>query len=118
IATLVDKAEIDAFAAELIDRFGKLPSEVQNLLDVIAVKRLCKAAGIEKIDAGPKGAVVSFRNNRFAKPEKLVTYITARPGEIKVRPDQKLVYIADWSSAKERLGGVTRLLTDLRKLAA
>ena len=118
IATLVDKAEIEAFAAELIDRFGKLPPEVQNLLDVIAIKQLCKAAGIAKVEAGPKGAVVSFRDNRFANPQKLVTYITARPGEVKLRPDQRLVYIADWSNTKRRLSGVNALLGDLKKLAA
>jgi transcription-repair coupling factor (superfamily II helicase) len=118
VATLVDKTEIDAFGAELIDRFGPLPREVENLLDVIAVKQLCKAAGVEKVDAGPKGAVISFRQNRFANPQKLVTYITARPGEVKLRPDHKLVYIADWSSARDRLNGVNKLLTDLKKLAA
>ncbi|MBV8537163.1 MAG: transcription-repair coupling factor, partial [Alphaproteobacteria bacterium] len=118
IATLVDKAEIDAFAAELIDRFGPLPVEVQNLLDVIAIKQLCKAAGIAKVEAGPKGAVISFRDNRFANPQKLVTYITSRPGEVKLRPDQRLVYIADWANTKRRLSGVNELLGDLRKLAA
>ena len=118
IATLVDKAEIEAFAAELIDRFGPLPHEVQNLLDVIAIKQLCKAAGIAKVEAGPKGAVISFRDNRFANPQKLVTYITSRPGEVKLRPDQRLVYIADWANTKRRLSGVNELLGDLRKLAA
>ena len=91
---------------------------MQNLLDVIAIKQLCRAAGVAKIDAGPKGAVVSFRNNRFANPLKLVTYATARPGEVKFRPDQKLVYIADWSATKDRLAGVNELLGDLKKLAA
>jgi transcription-repair coupling factor (superfamily II helicase) len=118
IATLVDKDEIDAFAAELIDRFGKLPVEVQNLLDVIAIKQLCKAAGVAKIDAGPKGAVVSFRENRFVNPLKLVTYITAHATDMKLRPDHKLVYMDDWSSAKDRLAGMNRLLGDLKKLAA
>ncbi len=118
IATLVDQAEIEAFAAELIDRFGKLPVEVQNLLDVIGIKQLCKAAGVSKIDAGPKGAVVSFRDNRFANPQKLVSYITAHAREMKLRPDQRLVYIADWSNPKDRLAGMNRLLGDLKKLAA
>jgi len=118
IATLVDPAEIEAFAAELIDRFGKLPQEVQNLLDVIAIKQLCKAAGVAKIDAGPKGALISFRDNRFANPQKLITYITARPGELRVRPDQKLVYMADWSNPIRRFAGINKLLGDLKKLAA
>jgi transcription-repair coupling factor (superfamily II helicase) len=118
IVSLVDSAEIEAFAAELIDRFGPLPAEVQNLLDIIAIKRLCRRAGIDKVDAGPKGAVVSFRNNRFANPQKLVTYITQHMGEMKVRPDQKLVYVSAWGNAKERLAGINKLLGDLAKLAA
>ncbi len=118
VATLADRDEIEAFAAELIDRFGKLPPEVQNLLDIVTIKQLCKATGIEKLDAGPKGAVVTFRGNRFANPQKLVTYITSRLGEVKLRPDHKLVFISDWSSAKLRLTGVNKLLGDLKKLAA
>src|SRR5712692_11041530 len=65
IATLLDQREIDAFAAELVDRFGPLPQEVGNLLEIIAIKRLCRDAGIEKVDAGPKGAVFTFRDNRL-----------------------------------------------------
>ena len=65
-------------AAELIDRFGPLPEEVENLLQVIAIKRLCRAAGVEKVDAGPKGAVVAFHKNEFAKPAELIAFIASR----------------------------------------
>jgi transcription-repair coupling factor (superfamily II helicase) len=118
VATLVDQAEIDAFAAELIDRFGKLPPEVQNLLDIIAIKRLCRAAGVDRIEAGPKGAVVSFRDNRFAKPDKLVAYITRQAGAIKLRPDHRLVYMREWDAPDARVRGVSKVLNDLVKLAA
>src|SRR3546814_20077992 len=60
IATLEERREIDAFAAELVDRFGPLPPEVENLLEIVAIKRLCRIAGVEKIDAGPKGTVVTL----------------------------------------------------------
>ena len=82
------------------------------------IKQFCKAAGVANIDAGPKGVVGRFRNNRFANPQKLATYITARPGELRVCPDQKLVYLADWTSPKDRLAGVNTLLVDLNKAAA
>ncbi|MBI3512642.1 MAG: transcription-repair coupling factor, partial [Proteobacteria bacterium] len=72
IATLIDRTEIDAFAAEMIDRFGPLPSEVGNLLQIIQIKRLCIDAGVEKVEAGPKGAVLAFRLNHFANPPALV----------------------------------------------
>jgi len=118
IAALIDQSEIDAFAAELVDRFGRLPPEVQNLLEIVAIKRLCRAAGVEKIDAGPKGAVISFRDNRFAKPDNLITFITRQAEIVKLRPDHKLVYMQSWQEPKQRLSGVNGLLSQLAKLAA
>jgi transcription-repair coupling factor (superfamily II helicase) len=118
LATLIDRAEIDGFAAELIDRFGPLPAEVENLLQIVAVKRLCKAAGVEKVEAGPKGAVISFRENRFANPDKLIELIQKSAGTMRVRPDQRLVLLRDLEDPQERATQVTRLLTHLVQLAA
>jgi len=118
IAMLVDQAEIDGFAAELVDRFGKLPPEVENLLQVIAIKRLCKAAGIEKVDAGPRGAVVAFRGNAFRKPDRLIDYIRRHPKSLSVRPDQRLIYHQDWNDIARRLPGVRKLLENVVALAA
>ncbi len=121
LSTLVDKAEIEGFAAELIDRFGPLPEEVENLLQVIAIKRLCRAAGVDKVDAGPKGAVISFHKNQFAKPAELVAYIGRQGGRqggaVKLRPDHKLVYQRQWDDPPARLRGVRRLLDELVKVA-
>src|SRR3546814_10177092 len=75
LSTLVDRGEIDAFAAELVDRFGPLPPEVDNLLQIMAIKRLCREAGVERLDAGPKGATVAFHNNAFANPVGLIAFI-------------------------------------------
>lgn len=116
IAQLVDRSEIEAFAAELIDRFGPLPDEVENLLETIAIKKLCKEAGIEKLDAGPKGAVITFRNNKFANPHGLVMLISKNAGLIKVRPDQKLVYMREFAHPRARLKGVQELLSNLTAL--
>jgi transcription-repair coupling factor (superfamily II helicase) len=118
IATLVDRAEIDAFAAEMIDRFGPLPPEVENLLEIIAIKRLCRDAGIDRVEAGPKGAVLSFRNNRFAKPAQLVEFINRSRNEISLRPDHKLVYRQPWDNSRSRVAGVHRLMQNLANIAA
>ncbi|HEX6980177.1 MAG TPA: transcription-repair coupling factor, partial [Alphaproteobacteria bacterium] len=112
LATIVDQAEIDAFAAELIDRFGPLPPEVENLLQVIAIKRLCKQASVDRIEVGPKGAVLSFRDNRFAHPDKLIQFVMKRADTVKLRPDHKLVFMRAWDEPKQRLKGVGNLLTD------
>ena len=118
IAALVEPGEIDAFAAEAIDRFGPLPDEVENLLQVVALKKLCRDAGVEKLDAGPKGAVISFRENSFANPEALIEFITSQVGTVKLRPDHKLVYQREWADEQQRLRGVRRLMAQLSELAA
>ncbi len=116
LSLLVGQEEIEAFAAEMIDRFGPLPQEVENLLEVMAVKQLCRIAGVEQIDAGPKGAVISFRNNTPPNPERLIGYIQRQARSIKLRPDQKVVYLQNWSSADVRVKGAHRLMSDLAAL--
>jgi transcription-repair coupling factor (superfamily II helicase) len=112
-ASFRGRDEIDAFAAELIDRFGPLPDEVANLLEIVDLKRLCRAAGVEKVEAGPKGAVVAFRKNRFANPAGLVDFITAQTGTAKLRPDHRLVFMRTWKDAPARLDGVRYLMKEV-----
>ncbi|MFQ5618472.1 MAG: transcription-repair coupling factor [Rhodospirillales bacterium] len=118
IAGLRGAEEIDAFAAELIDRFGALPAGVENLLKSVAIKGLCLDAGVDKVEAGPKGAVVSFRNAQFANPAGLVDFITAQGGTVKLRPDHRLVYGRAWDDPDARLAGVQHLLGELAAIAA
>ncbi len=118
IAALVDRAEIDVFAAELIDRFGPLPPEVDNLLRIVAIKRLCREAGVDKVEAGPKGAVVSFHRNSFAKPDQLIAFIGREKKRFSVRPDQKLVVHSLWETPEARVKGVHQLMQELAGLAA
>ncbi len=95
IGALGSDGETDAMAAELVDRFGKLPPEVENLLGVVALKRACRAAGVEKVDAGPKGMVVTFRGNVFSNPSGLVRWLNSKGGFVKLRPDHKLAIARD-----------------------
>jgi len=117
LADLDESAEIDAFAAELIDRFGPLPEEVDHLLKIVYVKGLCRRANVEKVDAGPKGVVIAFRNNLFANPAALIRSISAEGTFAKIRPDQRVVFIRDWDQPEDRLKGVTAILTRLVRLA-
>jgi transcription-repair coupling factor (superfamily II helicase) len=118
IAVLESDAEAEGFAAELIDRFGPLPPEVENLLGIVAIKRLCRKAGVEKVEAGPKGAVLQFRHNHFARPDKLVGFISKHQSLFSIRPDHKLVCRQDWPEPKGRVLGVEKLVKNLAVLAA
>ena len=91
IAGLNDMSEIDAILAELVDRFGVMPDSVRNLFAVIEIKQLCKLSNVEKIDAGPKGLSIGFRDNSFANPEQLVGWIAAQQGRVQLRGDHRLI---------------------------
>ncbi|HEY7460023.1 MAG TPA: transcription-repair coupling factor [Xanthobacteraceae bacterium] len=117
LADLENPADIDAAAAELADRFGPLPGEVKTLLDVVAIKALCRRANVERIEAGPKGAVVSFRDDTFPNPAGLIAWITDPRSSARVRPDQKLVVFRDWQRIEDRLRGAKSVLDTLVGLA-
>ncbi len=117
LSNLDTRNDIDNFAAELADRFGPPPAEVTGLLDVMEIKALCRHAGIAKVDAGPKGAVLQFHNDTFANPEGLVAFLQKLGPRAKMQADHKLVVKGDWDRADLRLKGVRKLATDLAKLA-
>jgi transcription-repair coupling factor (superfamily II helicase) len=109
--------EREALAAELIDRFGPLPPEADQLLKVVAIKALCREANVAKIDVGPKGALVSFRGDHFANPAGLVDFVQKHPAAWRLRPDQKLSVKGEWETPKARLAAAERVLADIARLA-
>jgi transcription-repair coupling factor (superfamily II helicase) len=117
LADLDTEEEIENFGAEMRDRFGVLPDEVRYLFKVAAIKAFCRRANVEKIDAGPKGAVIVFRDNSFAHPDRLVSFIRSHGQAAKVRPDMKVVFLQDWETPEERLAGTTEIMRQLAQLA-
>ena len=86
IGALSSDAESEALAAEFVDRFGAMPSEVENLLQVVHLKRACRQAGVEKLEAGPKGMVLQFRGNAFRNPAGLVQWLGTKKGRGETSP--------------------------------
>ncbi|NRB35292.1 MAG: transcription-repair coupling factor [Rhodobacteraceae bacterium] len=116
LSSLTTKVELEGFAAELIDRFGKLPREVNTLLLVVRIKAMCKRAGIAKLDGGPKGATIQFHNDKFASPEGLVAFIQGQKGLAKVK-DNKIVIRRDWRSDADKIKGAFAIARDLAEQA-
>ncbi|MEO1555087.1 MAG: transcription-repair coupling factor [Pseudomonadota bacterium] len=112
LSGLSTKVELEGFAAELIDRFGELPKEVNTLMLVVRIKSMCKRAGIAKLDGGPKGATVQFHNDKFASPEGLVTFIQDQRGLAKVK-DNKIVVRRDWARDSDKIKGAFAIARDL-----
>ena len=112
LSDLTTKVELEGFAAELIDRFGKLPKEVNTLMLVVRIKAMCKRAGISQLDAGPKGAVLRFHNDKFISPKGLVEFIEDQRGLAKVK-DNKIVIRRDWGTDREKIQGAFNIARDL-----
>ena len=112
LSDLGTKVELEGFAAELIDRFGSLPKEVNMLLTVVRIKAMCKRAGIAKLDAGPKGATIMFHNDKFASPKGLVEFIGDQNGRARVK-DNKIVIRRDWEREIDKIRGAFGIARDL-----
>ena len=117
LSTLDDEAEVDSFAAEMIDRFGPMPDEVKQLMILVGVKVLCRHAHVEKLEAGPKGVIIGFRHNSFANPQGLVRFISKQGSDAKVRPDMKVVFIGDYPRPQDRLSVARAIMRELVKIA-
>jgi transcription-repair coupling factor (superfamily II helicase) len=117
LSTLESEQDIEAFAAEMIDRFGPVPPEVEQLLEIVAIKALCRRAHVEKVDTGPKGIIVAFRDGRFADPAGLARFISEQGRDAKVRPDMRVVFVREFDTMKQRLAGTRRLLRTLVSIA-
>ncbi|MHA6722668.1 transcription-repair coupling factor [Sphingomonas sp. RS2018] len=112
-----ERGGLDAFAAEMIDRFGKLPLATDNLLKLMEIKLNAKQACIAKLDVGPKGALVAFHENSFPNVDGLLAYV-GKLGEVaKLRPDNKLVINRAWGDPQARLHGAVQLSRGLAKAA-
>ncbi len=112
LSDLTTKVELEGFAAELIDRFGKLPKEVNTLLLIVRIKAMCKRAGIARLDGGPKGATIQFHNDKFASPTGLVEFIQNQNGLAKVK-DNKIIVRRDWKRDSDKIKGAFAIARDL-----
>ena len=116
LGEITELKEIDAFGAEMIDRFGPLPVELQHLLKVVYIKSLCRIANVEKLEAGPKGVVIQFRNKEFPNPAGLVGYIAKQGSMAKIRPDHSVYLNRDLPTPEKRLSGAAVVMTHLAEL--
>jgi transcription-repair coupling factor (superfamily II helicase) len=117
LSKMDNDGDIESFGAELVDRFGPTPPEVAWLLRVMSIKAFCRKANIEKVEAGPKGIVYTFRDNAFANPAGLVKYVGSWGAAAKVRPDMKIVFSGEFQKTKGRLDITSKITRELAEIA-
>ena len=118
LGDLEDRAGVDEFAVEMIDRFGALPAETTNLLTIVETKINCRKASIAKLDVGAKGALVTFVETGFPDLGGLLAYVGRLNGAAKLRPDSKLVVSREWPDGVSRLNGALQISRGLARVAA
>ncbi|MEI6098111.1 MAG: transcription-repair coupling factor [Alphaproteobacteria bacterium] len=112
LSSLATKVELEGFAAELIDRFGALPKEVNTLMVIVRIKALCKKAGISRLDVGPKGATVQFHQDKFANPAGLVEFVKAQGPAARIAGN-KIILTGEMKSEADRVKGAFNVARDL-----
>jgi len=110
-------AEKEDLIDEMIDRFGKYPDEVDNLIQIIGLKLLCRQANVSKLDIGSKGITVSFYQGQVTYLDQLIAYVSKQVGLMKLRPDQKLVSLKPAATIAQQFQHATTLLNQLIDLS-
>ncbi len=90
LAGAPDPATAEELRDELLDRFGPLPAEAENLVDVIRLKIAARDLGIVTLELVGNELVVSSAPTSRVDPALLVQLVTGPRGEIRVMPDQRV----------------------------
>ena len=115
IANIKSEEAQDQLIDEMRDRFGKIPEEIFNLMQVSRLKHQCQALGIEKLEAMREGISISFHNNKFKAPEQLLQMIFASGGKIKLQQNQKILFLNNVSDTNSKIAAA---FVNLAKLLA
>ena len=108
IAVIDTKDAAKAFAARLAERHGPVPPEVMTLLGLGELKRLCREAGVEQIDVGPRGALISFRH----EPKGVEAFLK-RQAKARRRDDGRLAVSLEEGSSDDRVEVARTILMGL-----
>ncbi len=75
---------------EFLDRFGPLPPEGRNLLEVVRAKHRLRQLGIKRLDIQDSYAVLQFAHPERLDLPRLLDSLKKRPGTFRLTPDQSL----------------------------
>ncbi|MFD2165981.1 transcription-repair coupling factor [Thalassotalea euphylliae] len=113
IASCTDKEALDEIQVELIDRFGLLPQPAKNLVHVAKLKLKAQQYGIAKIDAGPAGGAIEFKDNTNIDPMKIIGLMQSKPKMYKMEGANKLKFTKASDDAQTRFTLIQTILAEL-----
>ena len=116
IATIQNADDQEKLQNEMINRFGKLPEEVINLMEISNLKAACRKVDIEKLEATSNGILISFKDNKFKAPEPLLQMIFSSKNLIKIHTGQKILFISDVGLVESKIKSAFVVVGKLKEL--
>jgi transcription-repair coupling factor (superfamily II helicase) len=113
IGGLQSEAEAEEILFEMENRFGKIPEQVLNLVEIVSIKQAAKLLNIGEINAGPKAISVKFHNNKSHNPDKIMDLVTNNPIEFKIKPDQSLLLQRESENDLALISNIKKLFNQL-----
>lgn len=116
IANIRNDDDEENLSNEMNDRFGKIPAEVLNLMEIAKLKWSCRKVGVEKLEASSEGILISFKDNKFANPDALLKMVFSSKNQIKIHQGQKVLFVCDIKSPQTKISSALKVIDQLHKL--
>jgi transcription-repair coupling factor (superfamily II helicase) len=113
IANCKDDHELKDLKVEMIDRFGLLPYQINNLFDVTSLKLRADKLGIEKIEVGSTWGKVLFRSNTPVNPMNIVTLVQSQPAIFRLEGSSTLKFKLSSETIEQRFHVINNILNSL-----
>jgi transcription-repair coupling factor (superfamily II helicase) len=113
LASCRDETEVDRIRDEILDRFGPLPAEGENLLGVIRLKVLAHRLGIAAVDAAKGEIILTAAEPTRIDPDRLMNLLTQANSGLRVAPGQKIHAPVPEGDATQLFEAARRLLANL-----
>lgn len=113
ISSCTSQAALRELQVEMIDRFGLLPNQAKNLVEVTELRLRLQPLGVRKLEVGPQGGRFTFQPHPDLDPARLIALIQSDPNRYKLDPEQRLRFAEPMESLEQRIQAVKRILAAL-----
>ena len=113
LASCRDDTEIDRIRDELLDRYGSLPDEAENLFEVIRLKSRARRLGIAAIDLSKGEIVLTAAGQSNVDPQRLLDLLQQAGAGMRVAPDRKIYARAPKGDSAKLFAATRSLLANL-----